>query len=131
MDTSFKGVLFDSHGHFLLGHNPRDEWELLGGRADSNDASPSDTIVREFHEEAGLTIDVLGLIDIWYYDIANEGRVAVASYLVQISGSKLNDIAASEEHSNLEWFGLGDLDYLPMPNGYKTTIRKAAAMAAE
>lgn len=131
MDTSFKGVLFDSRGRCLLGRNPRDEWELLGGRADLDDASPSDTIAREFREEAGLAIGVLGLIDIWYYDIVNEGRVAVASYLVQTTGSGVNDTVTSDEHSDIEWFDLDDLDDLPMPDGYRTTIRKAAPMVAE
>lgn len=126
MDVSFKAVLFDSDGAVLLGRNRRHEWELLGGRADPADRSPADTIRRELHEEAGLGVTVGALVDIWYYDIAGEGRVAVASYLASsIVGGSLR---ASDEHAELCWFELDELDDIPLPRGYATTIRLAHAM---
>lgn len=126
MDVSFKAVLFDEHDRVLLGSNPRSEWELLGGRADDEDAGPVETIIRELWEEAGIHVDVGELIDIWYYDIANEGRVAVVSYLA--TTSDITSVAASVEHGSLGFFGLDDLDALVMPAEYKRTIRTAAEL---
>lgn len=124
MDVSFKAVLFDDAGRVLLGTNPRDEWELLGGRADPEDSGPADTITRELVEEAGVCIRVDHLIDIWYYDIPHEGRVAVASYLAHFIGPAT--IQASHEHSRLAFFSIDELDRLLMPSQYATTIRAAA-----
>lgn len=126
MDVSFKAVLFDSDGAVLLGRNRRREWELLGGRADLADRSPADTIRRELFEEAGLTVTIGGLVDIWYYDIAGEGRVAVASYLA--TSSSEGSLRPSEEHAELCWFGLDELDGIPLPEGYVSTIRLAHSM---
>jgi 8-oxo-dGTP pyrophosphatase MutT (NUDIX family) len=121
MDTSFKAVVFDEHGRVLLGKNPREEWELLGGRADPGDISPEDTIRRELLEETGIEVSLGPLIDIWFYDVAG-GRIAVASYLASIAtGTK----APSIEHSELAFFDADELDGLNLPAGYKMSIRRA------
>lgn len=126
MDVSFKAVLFDGDGRVLLGTNPRNEWELLGGRADPEDSGPADTITRELAEEAGVRIQVDRLIDIWYYNIPNEGRVAVASYLAQFVGS--TTVQPSHEHGELQFFSVDELGSLPMPAQYAATIRAASAL---
>jgi 8-oxo-dGTP pyrophosphatase MutT (NUDIX family) len=127
MDTSLEGVLFDDAGRVLLGLNPREEWELLGGRADPDDADPAATIRREFLEEAALAVEVEDLIDIWYYDVAGAGRVAVASYLVHVEPAALHTAALhlSDEHADLRFVPPDELESLPIPDGYTRTIRKA------
>lgn len=129
MEISFKGVLFDEEGRVLLGLNPRNEWELLGGRADPEDEGPAHTIAREFHEEAGLDVQVSDLIDIWYYDIPRRGRVAIASYVVSLTSPGVGSWSASEEHSSLRRFSLEEVRALDMPAGYKRTISAAAALS--
>jgi 8-oxo-dGTP pyrophosphatase MutT (NUDIX family) len=123
MDTSFKAVLLDDTLRVLLGTNPRQEWELLGGRADPQDRDPRETIRRELAEEAGLDADIGPIIDIWYYDIPREGRVAVASYLARPRSRA--PLLISPEHTELHFFSLHEIDKLAMPSGYKTTIRRA------
>ncbi len=123
MDTSFKAVVFNSEHKVLLGTNPRSEWELLGGRADPEDRGPEDTIRRELFEEAGLDIVLGSIVDIWYYDIAGEGRVAVASYLAEPASD--TPLTASHEHGKLAYFAVDQIDDLQLPGRYKTTIRRA------
>lgn len=130
MDISFKGVLFDDTGRVLLGLNPREEWELLGGRADPEDVDPAATIRREFLEEAALAVEVGELIDIWYYDVAEAGRVAVASYLVHVEPVRLHPatLRLSDEHGDLRFVPADELGSLPMPDGYRRTILTARSM---
>lgn len=125
MDVSFKAVLFNGDGQVLLGANSRSEWELLGGRADCQDSDPAATITREVREEAGIDAVVGELVDIWYYDIPNEGRVAVASYLASVED--MSGLVASVEHRSLRFFAPEEISALAMPEGYKSTIRQAAA----
>ena len=128
MDISVKAVLFDAAGRVLLGANPRHEWELLGGRAEPGDTCPQDTIRRELTEEAELAVSVGDLVDIWYYDVPGAGRVAVASYLAWADGP--TGLAPSGEHAELRWFWVDELAGLPLPEGYRTTIRAAARRAS-
>jgi 8-oxo-dGTP pyrophosphatase MutT (NUDIX family) len=129
MDTSFKAVIFDSTGRVLLGSNLRGEWELLGGRAEPEDTTPEDTIRREVQEEAGLTIHIGEFVDIWYYDIPNEGRVAVASYRAELGDSK--QLIRGDEHDALAFFDVDELHRIHLPDGYKRTIRLAQTLARE
>ncbi|WP_345127756.1 NUDIX hydrolase [Streptomyces chiangmaiensis] len=114
-------MLLDSEMRVLLGTNPRGEWELLGGRAEAQDASPQETVRREVHEEAGLDIVVGSIVDTWYYDIAGEGRVAVTSYLAQPRGDV--SFVLGDEHTDLAFFHSHELDNINLPEGYRTSIR--------
>ena len=128
MEISFKAVLFDIAGRVLLGTNPRGEWELLGGRPEAGDFGPHDTIARELTEEAGVAVRIGDLVDIWYYQIPGAGSVAIASYIAYLDDSA--DIVPSEEHTELQFFGVDELAGLNMPTGYKTTIRAASRLAS-
>lgn len=97
-DTSFKAVLLDREMRVLLGTNPRGECELLGGRAEAQDASPQDTVRREVREEAGIDIVVGAIVDSWFYDIPGKGRVAVTSYLARPVGDV--SLALGTEHAD-------------------------------
>ncbi|MEH0109245.1 NUDIX hydrolase [Tersicoccus sp. MR15.9] len=125
MDISVKAVLLDERNRLLLGLNPRAEWELLGGRADPGDADPAATLHRELREEAGLAVTVGALVDVWYYrpePSRSDARVAVVSYLARVVGTSA--AVASEEHGRLRWFALDEVDGLPIPEGYRATVRR-------
>ncbi|MER6085446.1 NUDIX hydrolase [Streptomyces sp. NPDC001833] len=114
-------MLLDSEMRVLLGTNPRDEWELLGGRAEPHDATPQDTVRREVYEEAGIDIAVGAIVDTWYYDIPGEGRVAVTSYLARPLGDV--SLVLGDEHADLAFFHPQELDGINLPEGYRTSIR--------
>lgn len=122
MQVSFKAVIFDTSHRVLLGRNPRGEWELLGGRAEPDDADPEDTLRREAMEEAGLQIEVGRLIDVWYYTVEGS-RIAIASYAAHVTDSSRAEI--SDEHSELRFFALDELPALTLPDGYKRSIEIA------
>lgn len=128
MDVSFKAVVLDAAGRVLLGRNPRDEWELLGGRADPGDPDPHATIARELAEEAGIAVRIGELVDIWYYDVPGAGRVAVASYLAHLDGDA--ELVTSDEHAQLRFFPVDEVAGLDMPAGYTRTILAAARLAS-
>lgn len=107
-----------------MGTNPRGEWELLGGRAEDQDRSPQDTIRREVREEAGLDIEVGSIVDSWYYDISGEGRVAVTSYLAQLSGD--STIILGDEHTDLAFFRIEEIGGINLPEGYRNSVKLGA-----
>nr|WP_244374299.1 NUDIX hydrolase [Streptomyces griseorubiginosus] len=121
IDTSFKAVLLDGEMRVLLGSNPRGEWELLGGRAEAQDASSQDTVRREVREEAGIDIVVGAIVDTWFYDIPGTGRVAVTSYLARPVGDV--SLALGTEHADLAFFHARELDDINLPEGYRRSIR--------
>lgn len=123
LHVSFKAVLLDDGGRVLLGRNPREEWELLGGRPDPIDASPQDALRREFLEEAGLAIDVGPLLDSWIYDLGELGRICIVTYLATLADDA--SLMVSEEHSDLRWFTPEEALDAPMPQGYKNSIATA------
>jgi 8-oxo-dGTP pyrophosphatase MutT (NUDIX family) len=125
-DTSFKGVVFDSAGRVLLGRNKRQEWELLGGRAEPGDDGPEATIRREVLEETGLSVEVGSIIDVWYYEVADKGRVTIASYFAELCDGA--EAVASHEHSDLAFFAPEEVVNLNIPDGYVQTVSKAASM---
>jgi 8-oxo-dGTP pyrophosphatase MutT (NUDIX family) len=123
MPVSVKGVVFDDASRILLGFNPRHEWELPGGRPDETDATPQDVLSREIAEETGLRVEVGQILDSWIYDVRNEGKVLILTYLC-FSGST-NELSKSHEHSNLKFFTHRDIAPLPLPDGYRRSIELA------
>jgi 8-oxo-dGTP pyrophosphatase MutT (NUDIX family) len=47
--VSVKGVVFNKRGEVLLLKNPREEWELLGGRLEPGE-SPQECLMREIQK---------------------------------------------------------------------------------
>jgi 8-oxo-dGTP pyrophosphatase MutT (NUDIX family) len=126
VDTSFKAVLLDSEMRVLLGINPRGEWELLGGRPETQDASPQDTVRREVHEEAGIDIVVGAIVDAWFYDVPGKGRVVVTSYLARPVGD--GSLVLGADHADLAFFHSRELDDINLPEGYRQSIRLGIGM---
>ena len=124
--VTVKGVLIRA-GKVILLRNERDEWELPGGKLEVGE-SPEQCLVREIGEELQLEIEPEGILDSWVYTIAPGVHVVVLAYGCAETGG--GDAILSDEHKEMRWFPLADVDGLRMPDGYKASIRSWSARVA-
>jgi 8-oxo-dGTP pyrophosphatase MutT (NUDIX family) len=117
--VSVKGVVIRG-GKVILVRNERDEWELPGGKLELSE-SPKECLAREISEELQLVVEPQGILDTWIYTIASGVHVLVLTY--GCSESSPSEAVLSDEHKELRWFALAEVDGLRMPNGYKKSIR--------
>ncbi|MBL8930389.1 MAG: NUDIX domain-containing protein [Kineosporiaceae bacterium] len=117
--ATIKGVLVHE-GLALLGRNPRDEWELLGGQPDASDRTVADTLTREFREESGIDIAVGRLLLADLFEVIPGRRVVVVAFAVSVLRSeRLTSImpssgpAGAPEHTALQWFPCSELPAAP------------------
>jgi len=121
--VSVKGVVIRD-GSVVLLRNERDEWELPGGKLELSE-SPEECLVREMEEELQLRIVPEAILDSWVYTIVPGVSVLVVAYGCVESSN--NEAVLSDEHKELRWFPLGEVDSLRMPEGYKASIRSWSA----
>jgi ADP-ribose pyrophosphatase YjhB (NUDIX family) len=123
--VSIKGVLLE-RGRAVLLENERAEWELPGGRLEAGE-DPAICLARECAEELGIKVAVKTILDTWVYEELPARRVVIVTYGVE----RIDHMALrlSHEHRRLGTFALDELDRLPMPEGYRRSIRAWAAMA--
>lgn len=125
--VSVKAVLpVDGRVPLLL--NERGEWELPGGRLEPGE-QPADAVIREIHEELGVAAAVDRLLDTWLYRIAGHGEVLIVTYLCRLTGPP--HWRVSDEHRALRHAALSELDALPMPEGYRRSVRAVLAAAPD
>jgi 8-oxo-dGTP pyrophosphatase MutT (NUDIX family) len=123
--VSVKGVVIRG-GKVILVRNGRDEWELPGGKLELSE-SPKECLAREIVEELRLTVEPEIILDSWIYSIAPGVHVLVLTY--GCSESFQTEAVLSDEHTELRWFPLAEVDGLRMPDGYKASIRSWSARA--
>jgi ADP-ribose pyrophosphatase YjhB (NUDIX family) len=123
---SIKGVLIED-GQVVLLENERGEWELPGGRVEPGE-DPAACLVREFAEELGAAIVVGTLLDCWNYEVLPGRHVTIVTYAVTRPAREA--LQHSAEHRRFGWFGLDELDGLPLPEGYRRSIRATAVEPA-
>lgn len=123
--VSVKGVVI-RRGKVILVRNERDEWELPGGKLELPE-SPKQCLTREIAEELRLVVEPEGIVDSWVYSIASGVHVLVLTY--GCSESSQAEAVLSDEHKELRWFPLAEVDGLRMPDGYKKSIRSWSARA--
>jgi 8-oxo-dGTP pyrophosphatase MutT (NUDIX family) len=116
--VSVKGVVFKGERAVLL-RNERDEWELPGGKLEP-DEEPAACCAREIREELALEVTVERLLDCWVYDIRGRVKVLIVTYGCTLDSGA---IAVSGEHKEVGLFRVPELDALPMPEGYKASVR--------
>jgi 8-oxo-dGTP pyrophosphatase MutT (NUDIX family) len=120
-----KGVVIRD-GKVILVRNERDEWELPGGKLELSE-SPKECLAREIAEELQLAVVPESIVDSWIYNIASGVHVLVLTY--GCSESSQGEAVLSDEHKELRWFPLAEVDGLRMPDGYKKAIRSWATRA--
>jgi 8-oxo-dGTP pyrophosphatase MutT (NUDIX family) len=110
--------LFDEGGRTLLGLNDRGEYELIGGRLEEAE-QPQAALVREFREEAGLTVRPVQLVDAYRFEPVPRQSVLILVYACQLVGGELR---ISEEHRELAFLPVPLDSSLPLPAGYRRAI---------
>ena len=118
--VSIKGVVFRDDRAILL-RNERDEWELPGGKLEPHEA-PADCCAREILEELALPVSVDRLLDCWVYDILGKVKVLIVTYGCTLASA--TPITISSEHKEVGLFRVPELDALPMPEGYRDSVRR-------
>ena len=113
-------------GKVILVRNERDEWELPGGKLELSE-SPKECLAREIGEELQLAVEPEIILDSWIYTIASGVHVLVLTY--GCSESSQGEAVLSDEHKELRWFALAEVDGLRMPDGYKKSIRSWSTRA--
>ena len=118
------GVVLNESGAVLLVRRAiepfRDHWALPAGYQEIDEA-PEDTVRREVREEAGVEIEVLGLLDLLHVrDPRKPANVAV--FLCRATGG---DPCAGGEESAAGWFSLRRL---PAPIGFDNYERILARL---
>lgn len=121
--VSVKGVLFIGAKVVLL-KNERDEWELPGGRLEAGE-EPSLCIIREISEELGVEVKLGDFLDCWRYPVLPKKEVLVITFGVQPLAQA--ELHLSHEHKALGCFLIAEIASLPMPEGYRRSIRDWAA----
>jgi len=124
--VSVKGVIIRG-GKVILLRNERDEWELPGGKLELSE-SPEQCLEREIAEELQLAIEPKSILDSWTYTIVPGVHVLVLTY--GCLESSLDEAVLSDEHKELRWFPLAEIDTLNMPEGYKASIRSWSPRAS-
>jgi len=121
--VSVKGVIIRD-GKVILLRNERDEWELPGGKLEPSE-SPEGCLAREIAEELRLEVVPETILSSWIYTIVPGVSVLILEY--GCLESSREEAVLSDEHKELRWFPLADIDALRMPEGYKASIRSWSA----
>lgn len=121
--VSIKGVIW-LRDRLVLLRNERDEWELPGGKLEPGE-DPASCVVREIQEELGLSVAVEAILDSWLYNIRGEVEVVIVTYGCRNLASE--EVRLSHEHKEIGLFHLDQLDDLPMPDGYRASIKRWAS----
>ena len=117
--VSIKGVVFIGDRVVLL-MNERREWELPGGRLEAGE-SPPHCVVREIREELAIDVAAEDLLDCWLYEVLPGREVVIVTYGCRYDGDGV--VRMSHEHSAVGLFDVVEIDGLPMPEGYRRSIR--------
>ena len=122
--VSIKGVLLLDR-RVVLVKNPRDEWELPGGRADAGEAH-SQTLSREFAEELCLEVLVGEPIDSYLFEVIPGRQVFIVTYGCTLMGEFKPRL--SDEHIEHCLWPVERLAEINLPAGYRRSVEKWAAL---
>ena len=117
--TSVKGVLLVGD-RVLLVKNPRDEWELPGGRSNEGE-NHAQTLAREFAEELALDVRISRHIDSYLFEVIPGRHVFIVTYGCTLAGQF--DPRLSDEHTDHCLWPVEHLSQLNLPIGYRRSIQ--------
>ena len=118
--VSIKGVLV-LDGRVLLVKNPRDEWELPGGRPGGGETH-AQTLSREFTEELSVGIVVSEAIDSYLFEVVPGKHVQIVTYGCALAGDFKPRI--SDEHLEYCLWPVDRLAEINLPEGYRLSVEK-------
>lgn len=118
--VSVKGVVLTPAREVVLLKNERDEWELPGGKLEPGE-DPAACVVREVEEELGLRVRAASLLDCWLYEVHPGVEVLIVTY--GCHAEPFTSVTHSAEHTAAGTFPPAALAALPMPDGYRRSIR--------
>jgi ADP-ribose pyrophosphatase YjhB (NUDIX family) len=118
-NAGVSSLIFDEQGRVLLfKHTYRKyEWGIPGGALEYRE-QPTEAVVREFHEETGMQIEVIRLLRV---ASAREFPHLGITYLCKITGGEFKP---SHEISEMKYFDVNDLPIMLFAE--KNLIRWAA-----
>jgi len=119
--VSIKGVVFLG-GKVVLLKNEREEWELPGGKLEHGEDPPA-CLRREIEEELGIEVEVGRILDSWLYDVRGTEVLIVTYGCVASPGLEATALVLSHEHKEVGCFSIDAIEDLPMPAGYRTSVR--------
>ncbi|MFF5083056.1 NUDIX domain-containing protein [Actinoplanes sp. NPDC000266] len=120
-------MVFDAEGRVFLakrGPQARNEaglWEFPGGMVDFGERL-ADAVVREFQEEYGMTVEVVGLLGVSDHLLPEEGQHWVSPSFVALHKGGVPEIKEPEKCTEIGWFRLATL-----PDGLTTASRDTLA----
>lgn len=100
------GLLIED-GKLLMGLSKKwDRWVIPGGGVDHME-SYKDTVVREWREETGLTIEWQNLVDVFeiLYEPTKDHRILIYSNVKRVAG----DLAPGDDIAELRFFSRAEL----------------------
>lgn len=127
-----RGAVIDETGRILLVREASNGlWTLPGGWADLN-ASPSQNVIREVREEAGLEVEAVKLIACWDKDLHDHPRQPEHIYkLVFLCRRTGGELATSHETSGAAFFSADALPGLCPHRAARSYLDLAWAHAAD
>ena len=124
------GIVENSNKQILITRRNKNKklypglWECTGGSAKAGESS-IDATIREIKEELNIDCEIDYLIDVWMYNILNKVNAFIVTYLCKNLEFNIDKIRISNEHKEVGFFSIQDIDNLKMPNGYKNSIKKS------
>jgi 8-oxo-dGTP pyrophosphatase MutT (NUDIX family) len=115
---SIKGVLLVGD-RVVLVKNPRDEWELPGGRAEEGE-NHAQVLAREFAEELSIDVRLNAPIDSYLFEVIPGREVLIVTYGCTLAGEFRPMI--SHEHIKYCLWPVDRLSELNLPTGYRRSI---------
>jgi 8-oxo-dGTP pyrophosphatase MutT (NUDIX family) len=97
------------------------EWECGSGRLEEGE-EPRDAVIREAHEETGLEVEVVGLVDAFHYHRGPEREPAVCiAYHCRARGG---EVRLSNEHDASRWVPLERLAEIPVSGRLRACLAR-------
>ncbi|MEO5337788.1 MAG: NUDIX hydrolase [Magnetospirillum sp. WYHS-4] len=105
------------------------QWSLPGGLQEVGE-TVGEAVRRELAEEAALTIEILGIVDVLdYIERDDEGRVHYHYTLIDMLAlAPEGEAVAGGDAAETAWFRPEDLATLALPPGTERVVRKAGEM---